>query len=587
MQKSSDLSEVSRPFPLSLILMAVVVIHLPLLLLELPLKSYDTNFHILFASHYVNHWFDPWNSKWYAGFSQTTYPPLPQQWVALASRILGLDFAYMAVQFAAILLLVVGVYRFSLLWVNPRAASIAALASVFLGSESFLIYSAGQLGTTCAAPLYLNALPFLFEWVRLGNWRSLLKAGVLFTAAAAAHHATLLFGSFFFAVPVLALVVLDHQDGERITMPAFLGRTALIAAIVGIAIGVVLLPFWLALIHNPVTQTPIPHPSRANYILSPQWGLNYFVVPYGALILAFPFIFIRGSMTVRLRPLLLGFWVTFLVGLGGTTPVGRLLLGRAFDVLTMERFSYWATLLALPFVGLLIAELVDRYRMTAVVGLTMLAALTCAIAVGWATYRPADAEDFKVDSVASWLNRDGHDQYRYFTLGFGNKIARLAMMTNASSVDGEWNSGRTLPELTSNGAGALTSSKYFGAAGLDALRAMLMHADHYGLKWVFVRDHYYDPLLSFAGWRQVDSLEEKTISVWSKDGVPPATPINANQMPPRWEGLMWGILPFGSSLLAIIVVLIPDKRRQRYYAESPVETPVTTGETLLHGRLVS
>jgi hypothetical protein len=253
----------------------------------------------------------------------------------------------------------------------------------------------------------------------------------------------------------------------------------------------------------------------------------------------------------------------------------------------MERFSYWATLLALPFVGLLIAELVDRYRMTAVVGLTMLAALTCAIAVGWATYRPADAEDFKVDSVASWLNRDGHDQYRYFTLGFGNKIARLAMMTNASSVDGEWNSGRTLPELTSNGAGALTSSKYFGAAGLDALRAMLMHADHYGLKWVFVRDHYYDPLLSFAGWRQVDSLEEKTISVWSKDGVPPATPINANQMPPRWEGLMWGILPFGSSLLAIIVVLIPDKRRQRYYAESPVETPVTTGETLLHGRLVS
>jgi hypothetical protein len=582
-QNSSNLSEVSRPLPLSLILMAVVVIHLPLLLVELPLKSYDTNFHILFASHYVNHWFDPWNSKWYAGFSQTTYPPLPQQWVALASRILGLDLAYMAVQFAAILLLVVGVYHFSLLWVSPRAASIAALASVFLGSESFLIYSAGQLGTTCAAPLYLNALPFLFNWVRLGSWRSFLKASVLFVAAAAAHHATLLFGSVFFAVPVLVLAALDRQDGERITMPAFVGRTILIATAVSVAIAVVLLPFWIALIHNPVTQTPIPHPSRANYILSPQWGLNYFVVPYGALILALPFIFLRGSMIVRLRPLLLGFWVTFLIGLGGTTPVGRLLLGRAFDVLTMERFSYWATLLALPFVGLLIAELVDRYRVTAVVGLTTLAALTCAIAVGWATYRPADAEDFKVDSVASWLNRDGHDQYRYFTLGFGNKIARLAMMTNASSVDGEWNSGRTLPELTSNGAGALTSSKYFGAAGLDALRAILEHADHYGVKWVFVRDHYYDPLLSFAGWRQVDSLEEKTISVWSKDDVPPATPVNAPQMPARWEGIMWGILPFGSSLLAMLVVLLPEERRQ----EHRTKAPIATWESLVHGRLVS
>ena len=80
------------------------------------------------------------------------------------------------------------------------------------------------------------------------------------------------------------------------------------------------------------------------------------------------------------------------------------------------------------------------------------------------TFRPADAEDFKVDSVAAWLNRDGHDQYRYITLGFGNKIARLAMMTDAGSVDGEWNSGRMLPELTQNGAGALTSSKYFGKA---------------------------------------------------------------------------------------------------------------------------
>jgi hypothetical protein len=406
---------------------------------------------------------------------------------------------------------------------------------------------------------------------------------VLFTAAAAAHHATLLFGSIFFAVPVLALVFFDREDGERISMPTFAGRTVMIAVVVGVAIAVVLLPFWIALIHYPVTQTPIPHPSRANYILTPQFGLSYFIVPYGALILALPFIFLRGSVVVRLRPLLFGFWVAFLIGLGGTTPVGRLLLGRAFDVLTMERFSYWATLLALPFVGLLAAELVDRYRMTAVVGLTTLAALTCAMAVGWATYRPADAEDFKVDTVASWLNRDGHDQYRYVTLGFGNKNARLAMLTNASSVDGEWNSGRMLPELTRFGAGALTSSKYFGESGLDALRAILMHADHYGLKWVFVRDHYYDPLLSFAGWRQVDSLEDKTITVWSKDGVPPAAPVNAPQIPARWEGLMWGILPFGSSLLAILVVLIPEKKRH----ERRAEAPITTRENFVHERLVS
>ncbi|MGB6689212.1 MAG: hypothetical protein WBE76_15360 [Terracidiphilus sp.] len=568
---------------MSLLLLAATMVHLPLLLMKLPLKSYDTNFHIFFASHYLHHWFDPWNPKWYAGFSQTTYPPLPHQWIAAISPLFGLELGYMAVQMVAILLLVVGVYRFSLLWVGPRAASYAALASVFLGSESFLIYSAGQLATTSAAPIYLNALPFLYEWIRRGGWRPFVKASLLFTAAAAAHHATLLFGSFFFALPVLALALIDRESGERLPLPVFAGRTLAIVVVVGTAIAVVLLPFWIALIHYPVTQAPIPHSSRANYILSPQSGLNYFVVPWGALVLALPFIFVRGSVVARLRPLLLGFWVAFLVGLGGTTPVGHLLLGRAFDVLTMERFSYWATLLALPFVGQLAAELVGHYRMRAAVPLAILAAFTCALAVAWASYKPADAADFNVDSVALWLNRDGHDQYRYITLGFGDTIPRLARLTDASSVDGEWNSGRMLPELTRYGGAALTSAKYFGQGGLDSLRAILQHADRYGLKWVFVRDPFYDPLLAFAGWRPVDNLADKTIIVWSKDGVPPAVPMNAPQIPPHWQGLMWGILPFGSSILAILAVLIPAKRRQ----ESRAEYPAVRDEDLVHGRLVS
>ena len=581
---------------MSLILMAAFVVHLPLLLMKLPLNSYDTNFHIFFASHYVHHWFNPWNTKWYAGFSQTTYPPLPQQWVALISRIIGLDMAYMAVQMAAILLLALGVYRFSKIWVSPRAASFAALASVFLGSESFLVYSAGQLATTSAAPIYLNALPYLYEWVRYGNWRSFFKSSLLFTAAAAAHHATLLFGSVFFAVPVLVLVIMDRQDtdqavrsaGRRAWFPAYMLRTTTIAVVVAVSITIVLLPFWIALIHYPVTQTPIPHPSRANYILSPQWGMNYFVVPYGALILAFPFIVILGSRITRLRPLLFGFWIAFLIGLGGTTPIGHLLLGRAFGVLTMERFSYWATLLSLPFVGLIAVNLIERFQMRAAVGLAVAAAFTCALAVAWSTYRPADAADFKVNTVASWLNRDGHDKYRYITLGFGNNIARLAILTNASSVDGEWNSGRMLPELTRYGAGALTSSKYFGQPGLDALRAILHHADMYGLKWVFVRDPYYEPLLKFSGWRKVDDLEDKTITVWSKDGVPPAMPVNAPQMPPSWQGIIWGTLPFGSSILAILIVLIPVRKQHTQSKDSYWGThKMYADEPILPERIIS
>lgn len=550
---------------MSFILLAAVAVHLPLLLMQLPLKSYDTNFHIFFASHYAQHWFDPWNPKWFAGFSQTTYPPLPQQWTALLSWVLGLNMAYMAVQFVGILLLAVGVYRFAELWVDRVAASYAALAAVFLGSESFLVYSAGQLSTTLAAPIYLNALPYLFRWLRYGSWRSGLKAFVLLVTAAAAHHATLLFGTPFLALPVIALAFIDSADSDeadKTSSGAIIGRLASMTLLAGAAIAIVLLPFWIALIHNPVTQTPIPHPSRANFLLSPQWGINYFVVPYGALILALPFLILRGSAVRRLRPLLFGFWAALLFGLGGTTPVAHLLLGRAFDVLTFERFTYWATLLALPLLGSVVATFIERFRVPAILTVVVLAAASCALAVSWSTFRPADAANFSVDSIALWLNRDGHDQYRYITLGFGNKLSRLAIQTDASSVDGESNSARSLPELTEFGGAALTSAKYFGKPGLDSLHAMLNHADRYGLKFVIVRDHYYDPLLYFAGWRTVDALDDGTVTIWSKDGVPPAKPMNAADMPSRLQGILWGTLPIGFSFLAILLIFLPEDERE-------------------------
>ena len=583
MQKVESLAPGARPIPLSLIFATALAVHLPLLLMELPLHSYDTNLHIFFASHYLHHWFDPWNTKWYAGFSQTTYLPVPQQWIAVVSHVTGLVMGYMVVQLAGILLLVLGVYRFSRLWVSERAASFAALATVFLGAESFLVYAAGQLSTTCAAPLYLNALPFLFEWIRYGRVKAFLKGLVLFLAAAATHSATLVFGSLLLALPVVVLAFIDREEGERVSASAALFRTVFATVAVAVGVAVVLLPFWIALIHYPVTQVPIPHPSRANYILSPHWGVNYFLVPYGALILALPFIIFRGASIPRLRPLLFGFWLAFLLGLGGTTPVGYYLLGRAFNVITMERFSYWASLLALPLIGMLASELVARFRLKAAISLGVAAACTCAVAVCWSTYYPPEGASLKVDACALWLSRDGHDRYRYITLGFGNQIAHLAMLTDAGSVDGEWNSGRMLPELMAHGSGPLTDSKYYGENGLEALRAILHHADKYGIRWVLVKDHYYDPLLSFAGWRHVDSLENDTIYVWGNDSVPPATAINAPQRPPAWQGLWWGTLPFGCSVLAILLVLIPGEPI-RAISEGETEEEE---EPVAHGRMAS
>ena len=557
----SGRSYLQRPIPLAIIILVAVVIHGPLLLMELPATtSYDANLHIFFGSHYAQHWFDPWNEKWFAGFSQTTYPPLTHQWIALLSHAVGLTEGFMLVQLIAVILLAVGTWRFARLWVDDRAASLAALLSVFAGTLSFLVYSAGQLPTTLSAPLYLLALPYFYQWSRSASWRSLLKGLVLGLAAASAHHVTLLFGSVLFAVPVLWLAVSDARAEGR-SSAAVLSRAFVFVVLTVAGVGVVLLPYWIAIIRHPIEQMPIPHGSRLNYLVSLIHGVNYFVIPYGAMILALPFIVIRGASIPRLRILLIAFWITFLLGLGGTTPLPRLIFGRAFEILTYERFTLWATLLALPIVGLLVEDVLDRFRDVGAFAVATAAVLTLALAVGWTNWSPFHTTGgLNVDSVVSFLNRDGHDQYRYLTLGFGNALSKVSTYSTANSVDGEYNSARLLPEMTRFGAAQLTSAKFFGAAGMDSLRAMLQHANRYGLKFIFVHDTFYNPLLVFAGWRQIETYESGAITAWSKDDVPPARKIPSDSVPAPWEGLLWGTLPIGTSILAILfALLLPEK----------------------------
>jgi hypothetical protein len=555
---SSAEASYSRSIPLLAIVLVALAVHGPLLLMQLPAGSFDTNFHIFFASHYVQHWFNPWNDKWFAGFSQTTYPPLTHQWIALLSNVVGLKMGYMLVQLIAVLLLPVGVFRFAKIWVNEREASYAALGSIFLGALAFLVYQAGQLATVASAALYLNALPYFYEWVTRAAARSLIKGVVVSLAAAAAHHVTLIFGVVLFAAPVLWMASIDARD-ERVpsSVAGALSRAVMFAILVGAGVGAVLLPYWIGLIEHPIRQIPIPHDSRANFLLNSITAVNYFVIPYGALILALPFLIIRGSSNRRLRPLMFGFWLTFLLGLGGTTPLPRWLLGRAYDILTFERFTFWATLMALPIVGLIVVELLDRHGAKAAVALSLAAVATLGMALAWLTanpYRPLATVD--VGPVVDFLNRDGHDGYRYLTLGFGSDLAKVSTYTNAGSVDGDYNSARLLPEMTRYGSAQLTNAKFYGTAGMASLRAMLGHANRYGLKYVFVHDSYYEPLLTFVGFRKIETFDNGQVTAWSKDDVPPAHRIESDAMPAPWEGWLWGILPIGVSFLGIFLELL-------------------------------
>lgn len=97
---------------------------------------------------------------------------------------------------------------------------------------------------------------------------------------------------------------------------------------------------------------------------------------------------------------------------------------------------------------------------------------------------------------------------------------------------------------------------------MESLQAILRHAPRCGLRWVIVADPWYDPLPDFAGWRRVNQLGNGAVIIWSKDGIPLAVPMNPTQIPLLRQGILRGILPFGSSILAALALICPWKRRR-------------------------
>jgi hypothetical protein len=154
---------------------------------------------------------------------------------------------------------------------------------------------------------------------------------------------------------------------------------------------------------------------------------------------------------------------------------------------------------------------------------------------------------------------------------------------DASTVDGDYNSARLLPELTQYGAGRLDAAKYYGTNGMESLRAMLKHANQYGIKYIFVHDRYYEPLLAFGGWRQIETYDDGAVALWSKEDIAPAHPIDTGAKPSAAQGLLWGTLPIGVSIIAIILVVAWPERRgalasDRISFPAPAHEPVVLRE---------
>jgi hypothetical protein len=578
-------------------------------------NTYDAYVHIFFADHYARAWFDHWEPRWYTGFSMTSYPPGSQQSIALLSHLVGLPNAFVLVATFAVLNCTLGTYRFSRLWVSEAAAGYAALLFVFASSIAETLHVFGQLPTLFSLGFLLNALPSVYRFISEGGARWLLSAWLLNAATTAGHHVTTLFGAAFFVAPVVVLALVgalrtprpDEPPGHpglisrhnlkplalrrlRRLLPALL-RTAIYGAGLIAALVVVVLPYWLWSKADPIAQVPIPHASRDSFIKNTSAGLVFWLLPYGLSVVTLPYVFYKG-FTTKAWPLALSYALLALLGTGGTTPLPRMLLRGAFDILTLDRFTFWATICQLPLLGEFVASLchgrLARYARGQLGLLTLRPAqVTLAVAylsisgfvVNFTKFRRLQPDPIDCRPIVAFLEKDQHDRWRYLTLGLGDQMAWLSAQTTALSVDGNYHSARRLPELTTTPIERLEGAKYSGVPGIGSLQQFLTVPEKYNLKFVFSNDQFYDPLLFFSGWHRLERLDGG-IMVWERGDIPPLPEVLPRKEIPYYQRIMWGTVPMAALVGGLATLSAPIWARYLRWLFDDSRLPSATGHHL-------
>jgi hypothetical protein len=378
----------------------------------------------------------------------------------------------------------------------------------------------------------------------------------------AAHHATLLLQTFL-VIAVVIRIFLNHGDMLRprsaqapsrslnkknsvlSASPWLIPRLTLFMIVAAVFSFIVIWPFW-EWGYTQSIQTPIDHASRHNFFEDPTALLFFFLPVYGPLMVIIP-----GALWLARKRSLLGlgiaFGMLFLLGLGGTTPLPPLFFGKGWEWLTYDRFAFWASLTLLPFFGMIVIVLRQRFR--GIRAKILLALAGTSLLVGLVTaFIPLQPGVVDMRPIVSFLRQENRSNWRYLTFGFGDQLALLSTLTTATTIDGSYHTARTLRELRTSGIAQIDTAFWF-PAGLDALDPILQKAGEHGVRWGFVNVSQYVPVLERNGWVKIKTLKDG-VQIWENpnavfpepQGPPPTVPL---------ASFSWGLLPILSLVTSL------------------------------------
>ena len=542
--------------------------------------SFDAYNHMFFGDHYRLEWWALWEPRWYTGFSITSYPPLVHQLIGLLGHLIGVDSAFALLLWGTLTAYPVAVYAFSRIFLGRSVSGYAALAAAVVPSLYLSGHAFGQLPTLTATLVALFGLVALANFLRHGgNLRGMLTIS-LFAMVMAAHHATLLFLPWAIIGLLLHLILV-----EKINKRLLLSRLAFFLPSAAAAGLLVIWPFWMWGRGQSI-QTPIDHPSRHNFFYDYFAVQAFFLAMYGSLTPIIPSTLWHGLRPGRYLGLGVAFLPLFLLGLGDTTPLPRLLFRAGWEWLTYDRFALWASLMLLPFFGTAILKIqrglprhlsykvrlrfpkieirrrktdswppipLGRPRRWVTTLIFFIMSVIALIAGCLATIIPFEPAKIDMKPIVGFLAEKNRSEWRYLTFGFGDQLAYLSRLTPATTIDGSYHTARNLPELRESGIGQIDTA-YWMVNGLNALDPILQKSGEHGVRWGFVSVEAYVPVLKRNGWVRLTSFQNG-IQVWENPSALKPLPTPHPPDDPL-ASFSWGVFPLFALTCATILSII-------------------------------
>ncbi len=509
------------------------------------------------------------------------------QLLALLAFAIGLEYAYAyaLLSLGVMILVPIAVFSFCNNFLSRQHATWAGFLSILLPSIYLTNYAYGQFPTlfVLVAALFMDT--FLWRYLEQGRVRDVLAASLLAGITAASHHFT-----FICFIPRIVVATgLTLILSTRVEARPFLKRLAIFGAL-SIPLALIpIFPFWQFLLETTM-QAPIPHLSRANLFTNEVAFLQYFLIPYLLFLLAAPLSIVAAYRHKYLIPLGGIAIFLFLLSLGGSTLLPKLIFGHWWQWLTYDRFALWAGVLFLPLLArLLPIDLLQRGKKStrpAVLALLMLVLLVMSIGAAYLASTPL-RQSFgpgfysyhlpspsNVDQAPLVEFLDGPNvgqQYRYITLGFGEaQMQKLSTLTQARTLDGSYYTARTLPVLRESGIATIDSIKYLDPE-LKTLDEILGTASSYNLRWVLVNDVYYYDILGKHDFELKSSAEKsgdmrlRSVTIWEKENIPPIEMESKSER--GFWSYIWGVVP----LLLLVALLITFLREMRNLIEKSIQ----------------